>query len=798
MALLKLKESKNLLFVCIPLLLFGCAKDDFNDPSQDEVPYPNPVSGICFEGSLSEGLDGPKTTLSSDGKVSWNIGDLITINGTTRYAATNEGGTTVFQPLDETVQPEGVFVEPCSPYKAFYACDFEQEGNEYFPVLPKIQTYAAGRISNNPMYAVSSTRHLQFKNICSLVKLSLKGNGLIKSIEVNDQQKYLSGRFAISGDNSAVIDSRYGSHSTILDLGEGVTLTDTPHTFYISLPAGTYSSLQFTFNDSRGKSTSIKLKDGKVETLSRSASYSIVKSAKFINILNGAMPEVGQPLKIYDGKVNHTYMYGPTIFVNKDGSIDTWWASSGGVHSPGDTLWQADDTREANRIATEVTRMFGQYFETDKSFYSVFVKFATYGRKDQQCLMSIYDWKGDVQTTVNSTPIHTVLHATNPLTGRGLDNWWTPIYKNDNLVGGAILKENMFPAGKYFVTIRPADYTRDRDLAVWLHHTKIPSSDRPHKSSCWQGVCTGTNTSGAWGEMTTVQFEAAINSSTPFLDVTFWDQVKYRHSDDGGQTWTEPTVAFQPTYDARDHFAACDPSLVKIGEYYYLTYTGTETNDDYLNNIYLARSKSPVGPWEKWSWNSGNGHWGHYCDPLVSFDGPSNQFGIGEPSMVYKGGKLYFYYQLVQGTSRCTKVTVVDNVANDPQWPLKVYSLHEATQPKHSVAFVQSPGFGQIGSSDSSDIKYCDSDGNFYAVFTYDRFSAASKIALMKSSNGVNFSYVGDIAGPLVPELHNCGMSGTPEGHFSFDKPQYIAYAQGGIDSGNWGAWPSYWHTLYW
>lgn len=790
-------QIKILLLAILVVLSFGCSKE------VESVVSERSTNGLCFEASLTDSLyqdQNSKTALSSSGKVSWNAGDIITINGTSKYITRQNGAKVVFEPYAGNEQVPSTFIEPQAPYDAYYACDFEHDGNESYPLIPRIQKYTGGTIANSPMYSKSTTSKLEFKNICSLVKLSLTGDGILASIKVRDSEKFLSGRFTLDSYGNAVVTPSTGRHSIILDLGEGVTLSDKQQHFYIAIPSGSYSNLEFTFTDNRGKSTSIKMKEGLTRKYARSTCYSIVKTAKFINILNGKMPKAGDALKIYDGKQNNTYMYGPTIFVNEDGSIDTWWASSGGRHSPGDTLWQKSEeaTRKAERIASSVTRIFGQYFETDKSFYSVFVRFATYGRTDQVCNMSIYEWKGDVQTTVNHSPIHTVRHATSSVSGRSIDNRWMPVFKNDNLSGGAITKENMLPAGKYFVTFRPADYSRDVDLAVYRYTTAVPSSDRPHKSSCWQGVYTGNNTSGSWGEMQSVQFEAAVNYSTPYLDVAFWDQIKYRHSDDGGLTWTDPEISLQPTYNARDHFSACDPSLVKIGEYYYMAYTGTETNDNYMNNIYLARSKTPMGPWEKWSWNSGKGNWGHYCDPLVSFDGAANEFGIGEPSMVYKNGSLYFYYQLVQGKNRCTKVTIINNIANDLQWPLKVYSLHEVTQPRHGVAFVQSPGFGETGSADSADIKYCESDKNFYAVFTYDRFTAASKIAIMKSSDGVNFNYIGNVAGPLVPELHNCGMSGTPEGHFSFDKPQYIGYSQGGQDSGNWGAWPSYWHALYW
>ena len=54
-----------------------------------------------------------------------------------------------------------------------------------------------------------------------------------------------------------------------------------------------------------------------------------------------------------------------------------------------------------------------------------------------------------------------------------------------------------------------------------------------------------------------------------------WDWILYRHSPDGGKTWTDEKAVLKPTPDSADFYSCCDPGVVKIGEYYYIGYTST-------------------------------------------------------------------------------------------------------------------------------------------------------------------------------------------------------------------------------
>jgi hypothetical protein len=119
-----------------------------------------------------------------------------------------------------------------------------------------------------------------------------------------------------------------------------------------------------------------------------------------------------------------------------------------------------------------------------------------------------------------------------------------------------------------------------------------------------------------------------------------WDYLFYRHSPDGGKTWTTEKSVLAPTPDSADFYSCCDPGIVRFGGYYYLAYTSTVIEGGVDNDVFVARSKNLDGPYEKWN---GNG-WGGKPAPIIEYTGNSESYGAGEPSMVVLNDTLYLYY----------------------------------------------------------------------------------------------------------------------------------------------------------
>lgn len=250
-----------------------------------------------------------------------------------------------------------------------------------------------------------------------------------------------------------------------------------------------------------------------------------------------------------------------------------------------------------------------------------------------------------------------------------------------------------------------------------------------------------------------------------------WDWFTYKHSDDGGLTWSKEVVVLQPTPDSMDHYSVCDPGVIYFDGYYYLGYTSTivSTNGGINNNAFVARSKNPDGPYEKWN---GSG-WGGDPAPIVYFNENDTAWGTGELSFVVVDGVLYCYYTWTCTDGNYTMVSTAD--ATDENWP--------ATMEYRGVAYRR--GTGQ----DSCDVVYIEDIGKFVALSTINRFTSDSGISIMESNDGITFKHIDTIKTGISKYCHNMGVAKRPNGHIQLSDNVIIGYAYSDGGSENWGKW---------
>ena len=273
-----------------------------------------------------------------------------------------------------------------------------------------------------------------------------------------------------------------------------------------------------------------------------------------------------------------------------------------------------------------------------------------------------------------------------------------------------------------------------------------------------------------------------IMNSDNSMDVWFaspgasgqWDWIRYRRSTDGGKTWSTEQVALKPTAGSRDAYSVCDPGVIYYGGYYYVGYTSTENANGVENHVYVARSTSPTGPFEKWN---GSG-WGGNPQPIITYTGPAGAWGCGEPSFVLKDGKLYMYYTYNDGTTY-TNLAICDN-PNAADWPANLRMLgHVIVRPL----------------DDSTDVKYVDSLGMFIGVSTHNRFTVNSRISVWQSVDGISWQK-GAFTGSVVQcGAHNVGISANETGHLDTSKSNCIIYSCQ-PPGYSWGYWPTYLDTI--
>ena len=246
-----------------------------------------------------------------------------------------------------------------------------------------------------------------------------------------------------------------------------------------------------------------------------------------------------------------------------------------------------------------------------------------------------------------------------------------------------------------------------------------------------------------------------------------WDWISYRHSPDGGETWTPEKIVLTPTKGSMDHFSNCDPGVVYFGGYYYLGYTSTLNETGACNNVFVARSKNPDGPFEKWN---GSGWGGYEPQPIFYYDEAYNKFGMGEPSFVELNGTLYIYYTNAAPSGEYTMVATAD--ATSENWP--------ATLQHHGAAVKKN--------TDSIDVKYVEEWGKFVGLATGSRMGSSSYLAFYESNDGFTFELVEAVREGTLTHLHNAGLSSRRNGHIRLsedaDKLRVI-YAHGE----GWGTW---------
>ena len=120
------------------------------------------------------------------------------------------------------------------------------KGSSVSVVLPEEQVYKVGNISDGtyPMVAAGGESTLKFKNLCSVLKISMTGSLTVNyiSFSANNNKIKVSGDAVINADpDSPSLVVSDGGLSTIKLLCPSVTLSDNSTEFYIVVPAQKYT-----------------------------------------------------------------------------------------------------------------------------------------------------------------------------------------------------------------------------------------------------------------------------------------------------------------------------------------------------------------------------------------------------------------------------------------------------------------------------------------------------------------------------------------------------------------------------
>lgn len=253
--------------------------------------------------------------------------------------------------------------------------------------------------------------------------------------------------------------------------------------------------------------------------------------------------------------------------------------------------------------------------------------------------------------------------------------------------------------------------------------------------------------------------------SSPGNNSTEWDWIRYRHSEDGVK-WGNESIALRPTPGSADRCSVCDPGVIRFNGYYYLGYTSTSDYSlgGYSNSAFVARSRDPKGPYEKWN---GNG-WGGNPQPIIRYEGDPKGWGIGEISFVICADRLYVYYTYYDYNGGYISLQQAD-LSED--WP-------KTLEDKGMVL--------SISSEDSFDFVYDEHLDRFLAFSIKNHLTKVSSLVMYESGNGkMMFSEAADTKTQIRDYAHSVGIAKSEKGHIDSSKEQLVGYAFGPY----WGRW---------
>ena len=138
-----------------------------------------------------------------------------------------------------------------------YSIGENADGSSIKVSLPNIQWYRKTNIPSGsyPMVATSNGSSLQFVNLCSILKISITGNIVVKSITftANDKEVKVSGKAIIDAYNNTLTMSSDADSSLTLKCGN-IYLSDESTDFYLVVPSQNYKGgFTITIDTSKGK-----------------------------------------------------------------------------------------------------------------------------------------------------------------------------------------------------------------------------------------------------------------------------------------------------------------------------------------------------------------------------------------------------------------------------------------------------------------------------------------------------------------------------------------------------------------
>lgn len=253
-----------ILIATAALLALSCNREE---PEGDILPA---MEQRVFEAGL-EASSVTRTALTQGGKVVWSEGDQIKV-----FNAAQPGGSVFSADAASAGSSSAVFrgtIDGDAPFCAVYpaSAGVSLSGEELGVSLPSVQQYADGSFAPGASPAVAQSSdgvHLQFKNLCGLLKVQLTGSASISSVSITSAaDEALWGSGSVTFGDAPRLNLNYsenGQRTLSLACSPAVQLSaDTPRDFFFVVPEGTLGEgFTVTIEDSAGGSQTKSVRSG--------------------------------------------------------------------------------------------------------------------------------------------------------------------------------------------------------------------------------------------------------------------------------------------------------------------------------------------------------------------------------------------------------------------------------------------------------------------------------------------------------------------------------------------------------
>ncbi len=472
-------------------------------------------------------------------------------------------------------------------------------------------------------------------------------------------------------------------------------------------------------------------------------------NARPADVVNYGSPVMKDGVYINKPASSSNFRYAAAVIANANGSMDMWLSAPGGGYGEAekwDTLNSVSGGNVAigqlaaggnGAIKATITEDFFSWGMYSPNWSNTAYTSARY---------KLYVWKDDYAATLKSEPI-----AEHEFLGYGDGVWLDLSTQNSGYF--AKTGNTKFPAGTYL-----------------LYGERIEGNFGWWGNGRKNGVTYYVNGTERTenGQMNRVQY------SVP-SDFSYTDQISWRSAGvtDIHATWSADSLDIAPSEFGNDRTCAKEPSVVKIGEYYYMAYTGSYNQDDLTkdNSVFAARTKT-LGDksWEKWN---GTGWGGETPEAIVKYDiakrDTSKFYGAGEPSLVVKDNQVFLYYTYsdVSGIFT-TRLAVAANA--DENWPAGLADK----------GVMLDPAAEGMANTSGANVKFIDELNRFHAIQAVNRGKTNSYIVVWESADGqTDWKQVATLSDNVRPNVDYPRYVSDEQGHVTADMKHMIVYNSG-------------------